>query len=96
MKKLGIIGAMSVEVETLKEEQQAAVEDKNVALTITAELICSETKKEIAKEEAGGFGGGKVTVAVAVAPLLTTAETGCLVMHTRIPRVTVFVVTVLP
>ena len=55
-----------VDVETLKEEQQAAVENKNVALTVSATLICAETKKEIGKEADGGFGGGTVTVAVPV------------------------------
>ena len=55
-----------VAVEELKEEQQAAVENKEVALAISATLICAETKKEIGKEAAGGFGGGTVTVAVPV------------------------------
>ena len=55
-----------VDVDTLQPAQQAAVANKEVALTISAELICDQTGKKIATQEAQGFGGGTVTVAVPV------------------------------
>lgn len=63
----------SVKVEDLEEKQQEAVEDKEVAIVISAELICDATGKKLATEADGGFGGGKVAVAV---PLPATLPEG--------------------
>ena len=56
----------NVEETTLKPAQQAAVEDKKVAVTISAELICDQTGEKIATKDGKGFGGGAVTVSIPV------------------------------
>jgi len=56
----------SIKVEELEEKQQAAVKDKAVAVTISAELICNKTGENIATKDGKGFGEGAVTVAVPV------------------------------
>ena len=55
-----------VETTSLKPAQQAAVESKKVAATISAELICDQTGKKIATKDGKGFGGGAVTVSIPV------------------------------
>lgn len=56
----------NVEETTLKPAQQAAVEDKKVAVTISAELICDQTGEKIVTKDGKGFGGGAVTVSIPV------------------------------
>ena len=53
-----------MEVSSLKPNQQNAVHNKKVALTISAELVCNTTGEKIATKDAKGFGGGTVTMAV--------------------------------
>ena len=56
----------NIHVKELTQKQQTAVKDKAVAATISVELICNKTGKNIATKDGKGFGDGTATVVVPV------------------------------